>query len=146
MGGYLVIQSQLRPERIPYFFSLMDEVAADLIAHPVTADELERQVAPVRQLLGRARASNAFWLSQLEGLSRDPRKLEMTYSLSADLLDVTPADLQALAQRYLKPSTRWSAVVLAKGVAMPAIPKPVMAANDQAPTPPAATAGVRSRN
>jgi zinc protease len=149
-GGYLVIQSQLRPERIGYFFSLMDEVAADLVANPVTPDELERQVAPVRQLLGRARASNAFWLSQLEGLSRDPRKLEMAYSLSADMLEVTPADLQALAQRYLKSSTRWSAIVLAKGVPMPAIPRPKLAANDSvpppAPTPAPATPAVQSDN
>lgn len=121
-GGYLMVQSQLKPERIPYFFKLMDEIAADLAANPVTQDELDRQVEPVRQLIGRARVSNAYWMSQLAGLSRNPAKLETAYSLASDMLDVTPADLQALAARYLKPGSRWSAIVLPRGVAVPAVP------------------------
>ncbi len=122
-GGYLMVQSQLKPDRIPYFFSLMDEIAADLVARPVDPDELEREVEPVRKLLSRARASNAFWMNQLGGLSRDPRKLTLARSLQSDMLDVTAADIQALAQRYLRADTRWSAIVLAQGVAAPELPQ-----------------------
>ncbi len=123
-GGYLMVQTQLKPDRIPYFFGLMDEVVADLATRPVDADELEREVEPMRQYLSRARSSNAFWISQLGGLSRDPRRLNMARTLQDDVLNVTAADIQALAQRYLRPETRWSAIVLAKGVAKPVLPAP----------------------
>jgi zinc protease len=121
-GGYLVVQTQLKPERIPYFFTFVDEVVADLAARPVSADELEREVEPMRKYLARARASNLFWMSQLGGMSRDPRKLTMARTLQDDVLSVTAADIQMLAQRYLRANTRWSAVVVAKGVQPPALP------------------------
>jgi zinc protease len=121
-GGYLIVQTQLKPERIPYFFTFVDEVVADLAARPVSADELEREVAPMRKYFGLARASNLFWMNQLGGLSRDPRKLSMARSFQDDVLSVTAADIQSLAQRYLRSDTRWSAIVLAKGVPQPQLP------------------------
>jgi len=135
-GGYLMVQTQLKPERIPYFFTLMDEVVADLANKPVSADELEREVEPMRQYLDRARSSNAFWMSMLGGMSRDPRKLNIARSIQNDVLSVTPADIQTLAQRYLKADTRWSAIVLAQGVPEPSLP---------APTPQIATANAAAR-
>lgn len=121
-GGYLMVETQLKPERIPYFFNMMDEIAADLAANPVSADELNREVEPMRNYLLRARSSNAFWMSLLGGMSRDPRKLNMARSLQNDVLSVTAADIQTLAQRYLRADTRWSAIVLAKGVPAPQLP------------------------
>jgi len=120
-GGYLMVQSQLKPERIAYFFSMMDEVAADLAARPVSEDELSREMEPMRKYLARARSSNAFWMIQLGGLSRDPRRLALARSMQDDTLSVTAADLQALAQKYLRADTRWSAIILAKGVPVPEI-------------------------
>ncbi|MBT2187588.1 M16 family metallopeptidase [Sphingobium nicotianae] len=122
-GGYLFVQTQLKPDRIPYFFQLMNEIAADLASKPVTQDELDRQVEPIRQLLNRAAYSNAFWMSQLEGYTTDPRKLGLATSLARDLLDTTPADIQALAARYLVPGQSWSAIVLARGMPVPLITK-----------------------
>jgi len=121
-GGYLMVQSQLRPERVADFYRMMDEVVTDLAAHPVSADELERQVEPLRKLFARARSSNAFWMSQLQGMSRDPRKLALARSFASDMLNVTAADIQALAQRYLRPETRWTAIVLPRNAAIPALP------------------------
>lgn len=146
-GGYLMIQTQIKPERIAWFFSQMDEVVADLAARPVSDDELQREVEPIRKLLGRAVYSNAFWMSQLGGLSRDPRKLAMARSLQNDMLGVTPADLQALAQRYLRSDTRWSAVVLAKGVPLPQIAaSPQVADSATAPRVAAVPAGLAQEN
>lgn len=120
-GGYLYVQSQLRPERLPYFFGLMDEIVQDLATRPISQDELDRQVEPVRQFLNRAVYSNVFWMSQLEGYSVDQRRLSAIGTLARDLLEVTPADLQALAARYLTRDRNWSAVVLARGMPMPLI-------------------------
>ncbi|MBO9576571.1 MAG: insulinase family protein [Sphingobium sp.] len=131
-GGYLMVQTQLKPDRIPYFFSMMDEIVADLAARPVSADELERQIEPMRKLYTRAQASNAFWMAQLEGLSRDSRKLTLARTFGSDILGVTAADLQSLAQRYLKSDTRWSAIVLAKDAPVPNLPAPQIAATGPA--------------
>jgi zinc protease len=127
-GGYLMIQTQLRPERIGYFYSLMDEIVTDLTTRPVDQDELDRQIEPLRKLFTRAQSSNAFWMTQLEGLSRDPRKLAIARSIATDMLSVTAADIQTLAQRYLRADTRWTALALARDVAAPALPAPAQAA------------------
>jgi zinc protease len=143
-GGYLFVQTQLKPDRIPYFFQLMNEITTDLATRPIDQDELDRQVEPIRQLLNRAAYSNAFWMSQLEGYTTDQSRLTRAASLGRDLLDVTPADLQALAARYLVPQSSWSAIVLARGMPVPLIPKPQRADNSAAPAqPPAASTATR---
>ena len=126
-GGYLMVQTQLKPDRLPYFFELMDEISRDLAARPVSQDELDRQIEPVRQLLNRAGTSNAFWMGQLEGYTADHRKLVLAGTLTRDLLNVTPADLQALAARYLVPARSWSAISLARGMPVPIISKELIA-------------------
>lgn len=120
-GGFLILQTQLKPDRIGYFYQWADEIARDLATNPVTQDELDRQVEPVRQLLNRAAYSNGFWMNQLQGFGRDPGKLTRAASLGTDLIGVTPADLQALAARYLLDQKSWSAMVLARGVPVPVV-------------------------
>lgn len=110
--GYLVVSSQLKPERVDYFFSLMDEIAADLAARPVSEDELQRTLAPIRQLLSRASTGNAFWMMQTEGVSQDMRYLALMNSLGPDMTKVTAADIQALAAKYLRKDRRFSVKVL----------------------------------
>jgi len=131
-GGFFVVQTQLKPERIPYFYQLVDELVRDLATNPVTEDELNRQIQPVRQLIMRAAYSNAFWMDQLEGYTSDANRLGYARSLGRDLTDITPADLQALAARYLVPERRWSAVVLPEEA-----PSPVLATGSSAGTTPA---------
>lgn len=116
-GGYILVSSQVKPEKINYFYGIIKDTAADLVAKPVSDDELQRAVAPMRQMLARASTGNVFWMNQMEGATRDPRHVEAMRTMAADLLSVTPADVQALAKKYLVPSKSWSAVVLPEGVA-----------------------------
>jgi zinc protease len=116
-GGYILVTSQVRPDRVNYFYSVVKETAADLAKTPISADELQRAVAPMRQLLMRASTGNAFWMGQMEGSTHDPRYVQAMQTMSQDLLNVTPADIQALATKYLVPGKSWSAVVLPQGVA-----------------------------
>jgi zinc protease len=115
-GGYILVSSQIKPEKIGYFYKLIKETAADLASKPVDDDELQRAVAPMRQLLSRASTGNAFWMSQMEGATRDPRYIDVMKSMGPDMLEVTPAELQALAKKYLVPGKSWSAMVLPDGV------------------------------
>ena len=111
-GGYILVTSQVRPDRIDYFYDVVKATAADLAKTPVSADELKRAVAPMRQLLARASTGNAFWMQQMEGAARDPRYVGAMATMADDLLSVTPAQLQAVAAKYLVPSHSWSAIVL----------------------------------
>ena len=115
-GGYIAVTSQLKPDKIGYFFTMINQIAADLAARPVSADELQRTVAPMRQLLARASTGNAFWMSQMEGASFDNRRISIMRSMPRDMLQVTPAEIQALAKKYLVPGKNWSAVVLPNGI------------------------------
>jgi zinc protease len=115
-GGYIAVTSQLNPDKISYFFTTINRIAADLAARPVSADELQRVVAPMRNLLARASTGNAFWMSQMEGASFDNRRISIMRAMPRDLLQATPAELQALAKKYLVPAKSWSAVVLPNGV------------------------------
>jgi zinc protease len=51
----------------------------------------------------------------LEGASRDPRVVRAALSIETDAAAITPADIQALAQRYLVAERRWSLVILPPG-------------------------------
>lgn len=115
-GGYILVNSQVKPEKVGYFFQLIKDTAADLAAKPVSDDELQRAVAPMRQLLSRASTGNAFWMQQTAGAARDPRYVDVVNNMGRDLLTVTSADLQALAKKYLVAEKSWSAVALPEGV------------------------------
>ncbi|MDO7835419.1 insulinase family protein [Sphingobium sp. HBC34] len=116
-GGYILVTSQVRPDRIAYFYGVVKDTAADLAKTPVSADELQRAVAPMQQLLARASTGNAFWMNQMEGATHDPRYVDAMNSMAQDMLSVTPDQLQVLAAKYLVPGKSWSAVVLPEGVA-----------------------------
>ena len=116
-GGYILVTSQVRPDRVAYFYDVVKSTAADLVKNPVSEDELQRAVAPMRQLLTRASTGNAFWMNQMEGATHDPRYVEAMQRMGQDMLTVTAPQLQALAAKYLVPGKSWSAVVLPEGVA-----------------------------
>ena len=116
-GGYILVSSQVRPDRVKYFYDVVKETAADLAATAVTQDELQRAVAPMQQLLMRAGTGNAFWMNQMEGATHDPRYVQAMQTMARDMLSVTPGDIQKLAAKYLVPAKSWSAVVLPDGVA-----------------------------
>lgn len=121
-GGYIVVTSQAQPERLALVGRMVDEIVRDLAQNPVSADELQRIITPMRQLLGRASTGNAFWMSQIEGASRSPDVIPAMLSFSDQLLSVTAADIQRLTQTYLVDGKQWSAIVLpAKAPVPPAI-------------------------
>jgi zinc protease len=100
-GGNFTALSQVDPKNVDRFFALTKEIAADLAANPVTADELARVVNPMRELIARASSGNTFWLNQLAGISRDPRKLPALMTLVSDYERISVAELQATAKRWL---------------------------------------------
>lgn len=116
-GGRMMAIGQVAPDKVDLFFRLSREIAADLAARPVGADELERTVKPMTQQLLRASTSSQFWLSQMGGGAFDGRRITAVRSLVSDLVGTTPGDVQALAARYLRPETDWTLAVVPKAKA-----------------------------
>ncbi len=114
-GGYISASSQLTPENVDRFYGVAELIAKDLREKPVSPDELKRVVEPLRQLISRASSGNSFWMSQLEGASYNPKKFSVLGTLLSDYTVITPEEVQQLAQKYLKDSTKWKLVVLPEG-------------------------------
>lgn len=110
-GGYLMAYTQVKPTDVERFFAFADEVAADLSANPVSADELQRAVEPTRQAIERAASGNTFWLNQLKGATYDPARFTALGRLFGDYTSVTPARIQELAKRYFVKEKAWKLVV-----------------------------------
>jgi zinc protease len=114
-GGYLMAYTQVQPQDVKSFYEFADEVAKDLKANPVSADELKRAVEPIKQYIDRASSGNTFWLQYLQGGAFDPRRFASLSHLYSDFSDVTPARLQQLAQTYFRDDKAWKLVVEPEG-------------------------------
>ncbi|MBW8755375.1 MAG: insulinase family protein [Sphingomonadales bacterium] len=111
-GGSITAMAQLQPDAVPAFFTTAQEIAADLVAKPVTADELARVIEPMRQRVTRASTSAAYFMYQLEGATADPARVAAIRTILSDYTVTTPAQMQALAARYLQPGKSWRLAVL----------------------------------
>ncbi len=114
-GGYLMAYTQVKPGDVDRFFAFADDVATDLSANPVSADELQRAVEPMKQNIERAASGNTFWLNQLKGATYNPTKFTVLGRLYSDYSGVTPTTLQALAKRYFVKDKAWKLVVAPQG-------------------------------
>jgi zinc protease len=118
-GGYLMAYSQVKPQDTDRFISFASEVAADLMANPVSADELQRAIEPIKQSVERASSGNTFWLGQLKGASYNPAKIDALGHLLSDYIKVDAVTLQALAKKYFRTETAWKMTVMPVGKATP---------------------------
>lgn len=117
-GGQVLALAQIQPRAVPMFFATADQIAADLIARPPSADELDRVTEPLKQKLNRASTSSAYFMSMLEGASQDPRKYGSIRNLLPDYTQTTPAEMQALAKRYLTRGKSWRLAVIPEGTTL----------------------------
>jgi zinc protease len=105
---------EMPPENIPGFFEATKQIAADIVAHGVTADELVRAKNPRIAGIRRSQLSNEYWVVSLANAQADPRRLDLIRSTFPDYESITAADVQAAAQRWFRPDKAWELVVEAK--------------------------------
>ncbi|WP_294322070.1 M16 family metallopeptidase [uncultured Sphingomonas sp.] len=111
-GGRIMAIGMVPPDKTGFFFDLARELAADLVRTPVPEDELDRAKLPVIQMIARMSSGNMFWMNQTQGGTRDPARLAAIPGIINDIRGTTPAELQALAAKYLVPAKDWSMQVL----------------------------------
>ncbi len=116
-AGYLFVGGLVRPEDSALMLDAARAIAAQLATTPVTDDELQRATGPASEQILRASSGNVFWMHETEGATRDPRVLPALRSYVRDLTSVTPAELQALAARYLRPDRAVPVLILPEGEA-----------------------------
>lgn len=123
-GGAINALAQLEPAQVPIFIAAADQIAADLVATPPTAEELQRTIEPLRQQLNRATTSSAFFMYLLEGATEEPGRVGSVRSMLTDYTSVTPAQLQALASKYLVQQRSWRLAVIPQGQVLGAAAAP----------------------
>lgn len=114
-GGSVTALAQMTPEAVPGFFATVEQIASDLAAKPITADEIARVTEPMRQQLTRATTSSAFFMNQLEGATSDQSRIAAVRTLMPDLTEVSPGELQALAAKYFGPGKSARVAVIPQG-------------------------------
>ncbi|MHA6717983.1 M16 family metallopeptidase [Sphingomonas sp. RS6] len=114
-GGKIVALGMIPPDKTGFFFKLARDIAADLGAKPIDADELARALTPLKQQLLRMSSGNMFWMSLVEGGTQDRARIAAMRTLPEDYARTSPAELQALAAKYLRPDKDWTMVVLPEG-------------------------------
>ncbi len=105
--GYVSASVEVPPDKLPAFFEDVKKIAADLRSQLVTADELERAKKPRIEQLEKARETNGYWLSELSGAQRDPRRLDAIRALIPGTERVTPDDVKRAAEAVLKDESMW---------------------------------------
>jgi zinc protease len=114
-GGYIMAYAQVQPKDVTRFYAFAADVATDLKNNPISADELQRAVEPLRQYVERVSTGNVFWMNQLEGATYTPARFTALGRLYTDYTQTTPARLQELAQRYFRDDAAWKLVVAPEG-------------------------------
>jgi len=122
--GYAFVQAEVPPENLPQLFQTVDEVAASLRDTPIEADELNRARLSSVEAIRRSQAQNGWWLSNLAAVQAKPDDIDAIRTATSDLEAVTPADIQRVAQAYLKPDAAWRAQATSSTPATTATPAP----------------------
>lgn len=100
--GYLVAQAGVDPAHVEAAREAMLTVARELATQGVDQALLDQVKPPLVKNLAAQRQQNSYWLSQvLMRSQQQPFRLEWAESMEADFASITPADLTALAARYL---------------------------------------------
>lgn len=110
--GALSVQAQTAPDKLPAFFKAVDAIVEKLRDEPVSEDELKRAREPIIEGTKRNQATNFWWLNQLTFLVDRPWYEPQALTSIRDMEALTPADIQALARKYLRPDLAWKAEVL----------------------------------
>jgi len=105
--GYVAASVEVPPAKLPDFFADVRKIAADLKAHPPTADEMERARKPRIDNLQKARETNGYWVGELSGAQRDPRRLDAIRAIVPGTERVTADDVQRAARRVLNDDRMW---------------------------------------
>ena len=109
--GYVTANVETPPDKVASFYRATADISADLRNTPVTPDELERARKPVIEQIIKGRQTNTHWLSVMAAGAKDPRAYDIQRDSVAGFNRITPADVQAVAKKYLREDRAYKLVV-----------------------------------
>ena len=112
--GYIAAYAEIPPEKTQLFYDTVKQVTADLRDNGPTADEFERARKPNLEGLAKSEETNGYWVGSLAGVQTDERRLKLIRDAKPGLENVTPADVQRVAKKYLTEERAWRLVVAPK--------------------------------
>jgi predicted Zn-dependent peptidase len=137
--GVLSARVEVPPQRMAEAFKAIDDIADDLAAHEVSADEFASAANPYLEAVSRQVRSNSFWAAWLAGAQTDPRRIKAASEFVNRARSVTAADVHKAAQTYLVKDRAWRGqIVPDPAMPPPPAPAPTTAAaarTGAAPTP-----------
>lgn len=92
----------VEPGRADEVFAAVDMIAKQLRDAPIDADLLDRARKPVLERIVKNRRENGYWLGLAGRAQSEADRLDRTRNIEARYKAVTPADLQAMARKYLR--------------------------------------------
>jgi zinc protease len=100
--GYLAASVEVPPAKLDGFFRDVAKIANDLRTKGVTPDELDRAKKPRLDRIEKSRVTNQYWLAELSGAQRDPRRLDFIRHIIPGTEQVTAADVKHAAELVLR--------------------------------------------
>ena len=111
--GFLVAEAVVAPAQARQIADAIKAVAADLHAHGVTTEELQRAKEPVLTQLRESSRTNGYWLANvLAAAQEQPQRLDWCRTRYSDNEAITTDELTALARQYLDPARMHEFIVL----------------------------------
>ncbi|HUD28273.1 MAG TPA: insulinase family protein [Novosphingobium sp.] len=117
--GVFTVNASVDVSEVPATRAAIRQVVAALRAGPVSEDILRRARQPVVEGLQNGLKSNGGWMALVDHAQTQPDRIERFEKAKDRLLALTPADVQAMARRYLSPEAGLEVLVLPEGVAVP---------------------------
>ncbi|WP_432769611.1 MAG: insulinase family protein [Sphingopyxis sp.] len=99
--GHLLAASNVDYKDLATTRAAIFAIAGELRAAPVDADLLDRARRPLVESMTKARRENSYWLNYVAEATTHAERLDRSRNGIAEVTAATPAELQALAQRYL---------------------------------------------
>jgi zinc protease len=99
--GYFAAAATMPIGKAQIFYDAADQIAADLKAGKISADEFNRCRAPTLQELYRNIQTNEYWLNLMNNGWDDQARFNRARNYQHIMESLTPADLAAAARKYL---------------------------------------------
>ncbi|WP_435202611.1 M16 family metallopeptidase [Qipengyuania sp. 902] len=99
--GYLGALAIVEPSKQALAFDAIDEIAAEMRDTAVDDDLLARARNPLVERIAKRRRENSYWVGALESAQLRADRLDRIRRYEPLLREITAADIQAFAQRYL---------------------------------------------
>lgn len=117
--GVFAVNASVDVSEVPATRAAIRQVVGELRAAPVSEDILRRARQPLVEGLQNALKSNAGWMGLVDRAQSQPDRIARFEKAKERVLALTPADVQAMARRYLAPEAGLEVLVLPEGVAAP---------------------------